>query len=268
MYLHDEFGIRFLSEEKQWSLTTDAGIKIVPGITVSDGECKIYTLGHKGNVHSVIDAKNNIGDKQDFLRGLIAGCCYEHSPEHLELQVIQYKRTESIDYEMKPEYNVCLPQTVSLAFGESASEDAIKSLRATAGIRYEALSQLGYKDVLSYNKGVNNGGFKLGIIPRRLVIINVADILFEKKNEAVMQSLSYLAKIGRAAGIHIIYVFDNLDVIPMDTMMEGILNQCSLRFTLCGDSKVECRGIEDEASVLCNIPVMESQNMVDMVRSM
>lgn len=268
MYFYDEFWIRLLSEEKQWSSTTDTGIKIVPGVTVSDGECKTYTLGYEGNVHGVVDVKDGISSKQDFLHSLIASCCYKHSPEHLELQIIQCKRTEPVTWITDTEHNVYSPHIISLTFGEKVSNNVIKKLSITANARYEKLSRLGYRDVLSYNKDVHNGGFKLGIIPRRLVIINAADILFEKKDEAVIHALSYLAKIGRAVGIHIIYVFDNRDAVSMDTMTEAILNQCSLRFKLYNDSEVECQGIEDGTPVFCAIPLRTSQNMIDIFRNM
>ncbi len=267
MGLHGKIESDFV-KEGQWNLNTDTGIEILAGVTVSDGECKTYTLGYKGDAHGIVNAKCNVKGKEYFLRSLITSSCFRHAPEYLELQVIQCKVTESMAQAAMSDYGVNFPQIVSLSLGESASNDAVRQLCATAKARYEKLIRLGYKDTLSYNKDVSISSFKLGIMPRRLVIINAADVLFERNDEEIVNNLAYLCKIGRAVGIHIIYVFDSFDSITGDMTMNGLFNQCSLRFSLCSDVEVECKGAADETSVLCNMPLWGPKNTRDLAKSM
>lgn len=225
-------------------------------------------LGHKGDIHTIVNTNRYISGIEYFLRSLVTSCCFRHSPEHLELQVIQCKVTESMAQAAMPEYGVNFPQIVNLSLGESASNDAVRQLCTTAKARCKKLIRLGYKDVLSYNKDVNIKGFKLGIMPRRLVIINAADVLFERNDEEIVNSLAYLCKIGRDVGIHIIYVFDSFDSITGDMTVKGLFNQCSLRFSLRSDVEVECKGVADETSVLCNIPLWAPKSVSALAKNM
>ncbi len=49
----------------------------------------------------------------------------------------------------------------------------------------------------------------------------------------------------------------------------GLFNQCSLRFSLCSDVEVECKGAADETSVLYNMPLLGGpKNTRDLAKSM
>lgn len=123
------------TKEGQWKLNTDMGIEIPAGVTVSDGKCKTYTLGHKGDIHTIVNTNRYISGTEYFLRSLVTSCCFRHSPEYLELQVIQCKVTESMVQAAMSEYGVNFPQTVSLSLGESASNDAVRQLCTTGKAR-------------------------------------------------------------------------------------------------------------------------------------
>lgn len=250
MYTWNEFQNKFLPKDKWWSINTDAGIEIIPGVSDADGGCKTYTLGHSGNAHCIITTGKSNEDKLNFIYNLITNACCKHSPEDLILGLIQCKG-------LSDGLSVVLPHITYSAFGSYASKAALRQLVSTARQRYGELQRLGYKDVLEYNKSMRESQLNLITMPRMLVIVDSADVLFERMSEDVLYNLSYLEKIGRIVGIHIAYVFDSLEAIASEEKSKCLLDQCSLRFTLDGDSCVQSRGCEDETLVSCHMPYVD-----------
>lgn len=261
--LWSKFQKQFLPEDEWWQGNTDKGIEIIPGTTIRGG-CKTYTLGTFGDAYSIVDADDDVPGKQRFLHSLITGTCCKYSPEDLVLQVIQLERREPIDCSSNVQYLTGLPHESSLTFGEGLGRDAIKQLKLYADRIYKKLQDRGYTDVESYNTHMRGESHDLDIIPRRLVVIDDADVLFSCRDIDTIHDIHCLMEIGRKVGINIIYGFNNYCHIVMNELENAIFEQCTLRFTLCNRQNVECCGIEDEASLLCTVPEMWFQD-VDIV---
>ena len=265
--LWSKFQKQFLPEGEWWQGNTDKGIEIIPG-TTKGGGCKTYTLGNWGDVYSIINAKDNVLGKQHFLHSLITSACCKYSPEDLVLHMIQLKRKEPVDCSANAQYITGLPHRSSLTFGEGLGKEAIKQLGVYADEIYKKLQERGHTNLESYNTYMRKNLFELDTIPRQLVVIDNVDVLFENKDNAIISEIHYLMKIGRAVGIHIICAFDDFDGVVMDELEDAMFKHCTLRFTLCSGSEVECCGIEDEAPVLCTVPEMWFQDVDDVSKHM
>ena len=47
------------------------GIEILVGVTVSEGKCKTYTLGHKGDVRTIVNVNGNISGTEYMNSSLV-----------------------------------------------------------------------------------------------------------------------------------------------------------------------------------------------------
>lgn len=247
-------------DDKIWTFTTDKYIELDPGFwegdpTQADG----YTVGHDGNVHGIIVGGTGAG-KSVFINQLINTACRKYSPRELELWIADYKGSEGAFYLPTVDHPKVLPHLracLCTSDGEYAGS-LFKALREEAEARYKYIIDVGFKSIYEYNTAVRAGRVyqytdedgktcyttdsnlnvkkrQLGeedLVPRTLFINDEFQVIFEKAEpttvEQIKKDITYLAKVARAAGVHVIFASQSMK----GTISEDTMDQFTLRFAL------------------------------------
>lgn len=225
-----------LKNEEQYS-NADESIVLIEGISMSDGVHRMFTLGNSGDTHCIVNTKGKHKEGLKFLRKMCEDIVQRYSFDDLEISILDcvdltVKRAMASDY-----LAVGDPEIPINTFGVNECKDAIEELCKQASARYVELQNTGFRSVADYNKDARC--FSFDIMPRKLILIWAADILFKEKDTVTMNSLKYLEKIGRIIGIHLIYVIEDNSVVT-DSDVNFLCKQCSLRFMVDTESPDEC----------------------------
>lgn len=245
--LWSDFVDKAIPEKDIWTGCADEYIELYPGFEGGDPtRFKPYTVGNEGNVH-IIGVGGTGAGKSVFLNHLIASTTRKYDPTEVELWLCDFKGTEFKFYLPSVEYPFMLPHIkacLCTSDGDYATS-LFHAIRTMADKRYEDLKEAGQKNMVGYNRFLKQRYQETGDKsylkkkwPRVLFICDEFQVIFEKadtKNLAsITADITQLAKVARAAGIHIFFTSQSMK----KTVSDDILQQFTLRFALRCDDDV------------------------------
>lgn len=221
-------------EERMWSYSGNAYLDIDPGLINGDpSKFAGYTVGNKGDVHALAAGATGSG-KSVFLNAVIATLCQKYSPRDLELWLIDYKALEFGFFLPTPERDFTFPQIkacLCTTDGDYA-ESVYAALDKKCTDRFKYFQGFGVKNLKEFNELMENNGTPEKRLPRVLFINDEFQVIFEKAQgkviESIVKSLTDIAKLGRAAGVHLFFTSQSMN----KTVSKDVLDQFSLRFAL------------------------------------
>lgn len=234
--LWDDFTKNAIPDDTIWTYDCDEFVDIDPGYWEGDPtQYDGYTVGNVGDIHGIVVGGTGAG-KSVYLNNLIANMTRKFSPKDLELWLVDFKGVEFIFYiseTMLPHIKACLCTS-----DPDFSASLFKAIRKEAERRYTLLKEKGFKNMYSYNKWCRANGKEDETLKRIVSIIDEFQVIFEKGEvkviEQIKADLTYLAKVARACGIHIIFASQSMK----KTLSDDILQQFTLRTALRCDKEV------------------------------
>jgi len=221
-------------EDRMWTYSGNEFIDIDPGLENGDPEKSAgYTIGNVGDIH-VLAVGQTGGGKSVFLNSLIANMCQKYAPTDLQLWLIDYKCLEFGFFLPKegqeytfPHIKACLCTTD----GDYA-ESVYRALSEECERRFRVFEEVGQKNLKGYNQAMERNGTPEKRLPRIVFINDEFQVIFEKAAgkilDSINKSLTNVAKLGRAAGCHLMFTSQSMK----GTVKADVLQQFSLRFAL------------------------------------
>ena len=227
-------------DNKTWTFIGDSFIDLDPGFIEGDPtQFKGYTIGNEGDVH-VIGVGGTGAGKSVFLNHIIATACKKYSPRDLELWLVDFKCIEFTFYLPTDEFPYTLPHIkacLCTTDGDYAAS-VYKALKAESDRRYTIFAKNGVKNLKEYNQKMRRSGALDRVLPRTILINDEFQVIFEKADgkilEQIVKDMTHIAKIGRAAGVHLFFTSQSMN----KTLSADILQQFTLRFALRCDEAV------------------------------
>ncbi|MBU0476714.1 DNA translocase FtsK [Patescibacteria group bacterium] len=209
---------------------------------------QIYT--DLGKMPHLLVAGSTGSGKTIFLNTLILSLLYQNSPEILRLILIDPKRVEF------PVYNN-LPHLLSpVIYGANQAYNTVKWLTLEMERRFEVLSSVGARDIISYNKIMNEkikekiAGEQADdisdpqLMPYIVLIIDELADLMAAKGKEIEAAIVRLAQMARAVGIHLVLATQR----PSVEVITGLIKaNITSRITFQVASQVDSRTILDAA---------------------
>jgi len=179
--------------------------------------------------------------KSVFLHSIIASMFYKASPQDLRFIMIDPKMLELSGYEDIP--HLLHPVVTDPKKSAAALKWAVKEMET----RYKLLSDIGVRDIDSYNNKIKNNSdydSKTDVLPYIVIIIDeLADLMFVAPNE-IKESITRLSQMARAAGIHLIVASQR----PSADVVAGLIKaNFPARISFAVSSKTDSRIILDSS---------------------
>ena len=185
--------------------------------------------------------------KSVFVNSIISSMLFRMTPNELRFLMIDPKRVELISYDGIP--HLIAPVVTDSALAPAYLKWALREVEK----RYKRMANLGVRNIDGYNRylkdhpefiGKEAGEDKLihGILPYVMIIIDELADLMMVASDAVETSITRLAQIARAAGVHILVSTQRPSVNVVTGSIKANL-PCRLSFRLA--SKVDSRTILD-----------------------
>ncbi|MDP2734703.1 MAG: DNA translocase FtsK, partial [bacterium] len=134
--------------------------------------------------------------KTIFLNTLILSLLYKHSPYGVRLILIDPKRVELSVYKGLP-HTLC-----PIIFDAQRAVNALKWAAEEMSRRFELLSEVKSRDILSYNQKAIRG--KTEPLPYIVIVIDELADLMVAKGKEVEVGVVRIAQMARAVGIHLV----------------------------------------------------------------
>jgi len=171
--------------------------------------------------------------KSVFLHSIITSMLYKATPKQLKFIMIDPKMLELSGYEDIP--HLLHPVVTNPKKASAALKWAVKEMET----RYKLLSDIGVRDIDSYNKKIDTETESLPFIV--IIIDELADLMFVAPNE-IKESITRLSQMARAAGIHLIVASQR----PSADVVAGLIKaNFPARISFAVSSKIDSRIILD-----------------------
>ena len=171
--------------------------------------------------------------KSVFLHSIITSMLYKATPKELKFIMIDPKMLELSGYEDIP--HLLHPVVTNPKKASAALKWAVKEMET----RYKLLSDIGVRDIDSYNKKIDTETESLPFIV--IIIDELADLMFVAPNE-IKESITRLSQMARAAGIHLIVASQR----PSADVVAGLIKaNFPARISFAVSSKIDSRIILD-----------------------
>lgn len=167
----------------------DHNLPFIAGVDEIDNP--LY-LSLKDLVHILIAGKTGSG-KSVFLNQMLTTLLATHSPDELNLLLIDPKQVELQQYES-------FPHTREVITNMSKAIKAFNGLVKEMEERYKVFSEAGVKDLVGYTKKTGKN------IPRLVCVVEEWADLFSVAGKDAEEVVMRLGQMARAAGIHLIIV--------------------------------------------------------------
>ena len=179
--------------------------------------------------------------KSVFLHSIITSMLYKATPRELKFIMIDPKMLELSGYEDIP--HLLHPVVTDPKKAAAALKWAVKEMET----RYKLLSDIGVRDIDSYNQKIeSNKDYDVltDSLPFIVIIIDeLADLMFVAPNE-IKESITRLSQMARAAGIHLIVASQR----PSADVVAGLIKaNFPSRISFAVSSKVDSRIILDSS---------------------
>lgn len=199
--------------------------------------------------HYLIGGSTGSG-KSNLLHNLIMSACWNYSPEELKLYLLDFK--EGVEFNKYA--NPILPHA-ELVATEADTEYGITVLKHIVNEKNKRYGNFklieGCKDIKSYNEAV-----LLDKMPRILLIIDEFQVLFgNSQKDDTLETLTMIAKQGRACGIHLVLATQSLKGIDFGSIASQFGGRIALKCS-SDDSRTLLGGMttSNEAATELEIP--------------
>ena len=243
MFSFDEM----LSNESLFSKKSEEKLLIPCGYTSTGGSEVIVDIGDR-YPHYLIGGTTGSG-KSNLLHNLIMSSCWNYSPEELRIYLLDFKEGVEFSRYVDPLLNhaVLVATEANTEYGVSVLNHLVSEMSK----RYSLFKKYKCSNYISYRK--NN---PTEVMPRVLVIIDEFQVLFDgKEKENTIETFKYIAKQGRACGIHLLIATQSLKGIEYGDWISQFVGRIALKST-ADDSKLLLGGLtsNNEAAAEIEIP--------------
>ncbi|MFG6101532.1 DNA translocase FtsK [Leptothoe sp. EHU-05/26/07-4] len=218
------------------TLTPNDPVKIAIGVDL-EGNLVEADLSDPNTCHFLVGGTTGSG-KSEFLRSLLLSLLKRHSPEHLQIVLVDPKRVTFPEFEDNP---WLLKPIVKDTEGAIT---LMESLMNEMDRRYQKFEQSHCTDLTRYNQKSNSP------ISRIVCIFDeYADFMAEKESRtAIEQSIKRLGAMARAAGIHLIIATQRPDAQVVTPLIRSNLpGRVALRTASDADSAIILGGKQGDA---------------------
>lgn len=194
----------------------------------------IYTSDIKEFPHILIAGTTGSG-KSIFVHSIIMSMLFRASPDEVRFIMIDPKMVEFTKYEGIP--HLMLDEIIF------AADKAIRALNwaiAEMQRRIEYFAQLHFRDIDEYNRNCEQIGSEK--MPRIVIIVDELADLMSTGKKAVEEAINRLARLARAAGIHLVLATQRPSV---DVISGTIKNNLPTRIALTLSSIADSRTVID-----------------------
>jgi S-DNA-T family DNA segregation ATPase FtsK/SpoIIIE len=220
-------------------LPPTAPVKIAIGVDL-DGKLVEADLSDPNTCHFLVGGTTGSG-KSEFLRSLLLSLLSRHSPEQLQIALVDPKRVTFPEFEQMPWLRSPVVKD---------SENAIKlmdELLAEMEQRYQRFEVTGSPDLATYNQKVAQP------LPRIVCIFDeYADFMAEKDSRKALElSIKRLGAMARAAGIHLIIATQRPEAgVVTPIIRSNLPGRVALRTASEADSMIVLGGKQTAAAYL------------------
>ncbi|PSB14194.1 cell division protein FtsK [filamentous cyanobacterium CCP2] len=214
-------------------------VRIAIGINL-EGQLVEADLSDPNTCHFLVGGTTGSG-KSEFLRSLLLSLLVRHSPEHLQIVLVDPKRVTFPEFEQIPWLHTPIVKE------SEAAIELMDRLILEMDSRYQQFEQAGCADLASYNRGSTKP------IPRIVCIFDeYADFMAEKETRnALESSIKRLGAMARAAGIHLIIATQRPEARVVTPLIRSNLpGRVALRTASEADSAIILGGKQTEAAYL------------------
>ncbi len=220
-------------------LPAAAPVKIAIGVDI-EGNLVKADLSDPNTCHFLVGGTTGSG-KSEFLRSLLLSLLVRHSPQHLQIALVDPKRVTFPEFEqMRWLYSPVVKE------GDRAIE-LMDKLVIEMESRYQQFEKAGCADLSTYNQPSRQP------LPRIVCIFDeYADFMADKETRTVLeQSIKRLGAMARAAGIHLIIATQRPEAKVVTPIIRSNLpGRVALRTASEADSTIVLGGKQTAAAYL------------------
>ncbi|PAX52380.1 DNA translocase FtsK [Brunnivagina elsteri] len=224
---------------KSQILPANSPVKIALGVNL-EGKLIEADLSDPNTCHFLVGGTTGSG-KSEFLRSLLLSLLVRHSPQHLQIVLVDPKRVTFPEFErMKWLYSPIVKD------GDTAIA-LMESLVTEMENRYQVFEKVGCNDLGSFNQGSRT------TLPRIVCIFDeYADFMAEKElRKALELSIKRLGAKARAAGIHLIIATQRPEATVLTPLIRSNLpGRVALKTASEADSMIILGGKQTAAGYL------------------
>lgn len=136
--------------------------------------------------------------KSVCINSIITSILYKADPEEVKLVLIDPKVVELGNYNGIP--HLLIPVVTDPSKAAAALSWAVVEMTD----RYKIFSEVGSKDLASFNQKMRSQGEEESVLPQIVIIIDELADLMLVASKQVQETIQRIAQLGRAAGIHMI----------------------------------------------------------------
>lgn len=213
--------------------TSSANLLLALGRDVSGSPC----FADLARMPHLLVAGSTGTGKTIFLNNLILSLLFRNSPESLRLILVDPKRVEFSAYRELP--HLLTP----VIFDAQKTINVLKWLISEMERRFDVLSGLGSRDIVSYNEKIAKEGEEARLPYIVLIIDELADLMAARGREMEV-GIVRLAQMARAVGIHLVLATQR----PSVEVITGLIKaNVTSRVTFQVASQVDSRTVLDSA---------------------
>lgn len=224
---------------KSQPLPATAPVKIAIGVNL-EGELVEADLSDPNTCHFLVGGTTGSG-KSEFLRSLLLSLLVRHSPQHLQIALVDPKRVTFPEFErMRWLYSPVVKDS-------DRAIELMEELVTQMDSRYQQFEKAGCADLSTYNQRSQKP------LPRIVCIFDeYADFMAEKEiRTALEQSIKRLGAMARAAGIHLIIATQRPEAgIVTPIIRSNLPGRLALRTASEADSAIILGGKQTAAARL------------------
>jgi len=230
---------KFENYIQQKFLPAAAPVKIAIGVDL-EGNLVKADLSDPNTCHFLVGGTTGSG-KSEFLRSLLLSLLVRHSPQHLQIALVDPKRVTFPEFEqMRWLYSPVVKES-------DRAIELMDKLVTEMESRYQRFEKAGCADLSTYNQPSRQP------LPRIVCIFDeYADFMAEKETRTVLeQSIKRLGAMARAAGIHLIIATQRPEAkIVTPIIRSNLPGRVALRTASEADSTIVLGGKQTAAAYL------------------